>query len=100
MPTPAPTTPAVKTKPRTPAGIVAAFLVGAGLGGSGYVPHLIVDGEAPESGADCIVVGPVLDGKRICTPEAAGWGHPMEVVQVAGSGTQEALDGGSLVDGG
>lgn len=97
MPTPAPTTPAVKTKPRTPAGIVAAFLVGAGLGGSGYVPHLIVDGEAPESGADCIVVGPPLDGKRICTPESAGWGQPVEVVAIE---LAAAADAGSPADGG
>lgn len=82
------TEPAAKPARRTPA-LIAAFLAGAGVGGSGYTPHLIVHGDEPASGATCVVIGPALDGQRVCTPEAVGWGAPVEPTP-AGAGTVDA----------
>lgn len=45
-----------------------AYLAGVASGGSGLVPPLIVEGDAPvDSPAwHCETKGPLLDGKRFC----------------------------------
>jgi hypothetical protein len=47
---------------------LGAYLAGVASGGSGVVPPLIVEGEAPvDSPAwHCEAKGPLLDGKRFC----------------------------------
>lgn len=46
----------------------AAFLAGYLAGGSGVAPHLVVNGEA-DPDWQCEVVGPALNGQRICHPK-------------------------------
>jgi len=62
------TQPPIKNKSGLVGVSLGAYLAGVASGGSGVVPPLLVEGDAPvDSPAwHCEAKGPLLDGKRFC----------------------------------
>lgn len=56
------------TRKTLAAAISSAYLAGVGTGGSGVLPQLIVEGDAPAEadGWKCEAEGPMLDAKLVC----------------------------------